>query len=46
MNLQTNTKSPLIVPLRHGSEIFYPESDGEPVAETDTHRSLLAELIN
>ncbi len=25
--------------------IFYPESDGEPMAETDTHRKLMMELI-
>jgi len=26
-------------------EIYYPESDGEPMAETDLHRDLMAELI-
>ena len=44
MNVQTNTKSPLTVPPRRGSEIFYPESDGEPMAETDIHASLLIDL--
>jgi Uma2 family endonuclease len=27
-------------------EIYYPESDGEPMAETDVHRDLMAELIS
>lgn len=27
------------------TEIYYPESDGQPMAETDTHRNLMAELI-
>ena len=27
------------------SEIYYPESDGEPIAETDFHRILINELI-
>ena len=27
------------------SEIYYPETDGEPVAETDKHRNLLFELV-
>lgn len=26
-------------------EIYYPESDGEPMAETDVHRNLMVELI-
>ena len=25
--------------------IFYPETDGKPMAETDLHRALMAELI-
>ncbi|MCY7345094.1 MAG: Uma2 family endonuclease [Pyrinomonadaceae bacterium] len=44
MNVQTNIKSPSTVPLRRGSEIFYPESDGEPMAETDFHAKLLTDL--
>ena len=28
-----------------GAEVFYPESDGQPVAETDVHRTLMFELI-
>lgn len=27
-------------------EIYYPESDGEPMAETDLHRNLMTELIS
>jgi hypothetical protein len=27
-------------------EICYPESDGEPMAETDIHRNLMTELIS
>jgi Uma2 family endonuclease len=27
-------------------EIFYPETDGEPMAETDKHRNLIVELID
>ncbi len=27
-------------------EIYYPESDGEPMAETDLHRNLMVELIS
>ncbi len=27
------------------AEVFYPESDGQPVAETDIHRKLMFELI-
>ena len=26
-------------------EIFYPETDGKPMAETDTHRDLMIDLI-
>ena len=26
-------------------EVFYPESDGKPMAETDIHRDLLMELV-
>ena len=44
MNVQANTKSPATVPPRRGSEIFYPESDGEPMAETDFHAKLLTDL--
>ncbi len=46
MNLQTNIKSPATRPPLRGSEIFYPESDGEPMAETDFHAKLLIYLRN
>jgi len=45
-NLRTNTQ------VRQKSfgftddEIFYPETDGEPMAETDKHRKLIFELID
>ena len=35
----TPTQSPAV------AEVFYPESDGQPVAETDVHRTLMFELI-
>ncbi len=35
----TPTQSPAV------AEVFYPESDGQPVAETDVHRDLMFELI-
>ena len=44
MNVQANTKSLLIRPPSRGNEIFYPESDGEPMAETDFHAKLLTNL--
>ena len=44
MNLQTNTNFPATRPPSRGSEIFYPESDGEPMAETDFHAKLLTNL--
>lgn len=45
MNLHTKTNA-LAVPLQNrGDEIFYPESDGNPIAETDTHRELIQEII-
>ena len=44
MNVQANTKSPSIRPPSRGNEIFYPESDGEPMAETDFHAKLLTNL--
>ena len=40
-NLQTKTY-PLLVKEQ---ETFYPESDGNPMAETDKHRNLISELI-
>lgn len=44
-NLNTNlqiTRRPLTF---EGEEIFYPETDGKPMAETDKHRDLMVELI-
>ena len=35
----TPTQSPAV------AEIFYPESDGQPMAETDVHRDLMVDLI-
>ena len=43
-NLRTNlqrTKTPLAFA---DGEVFYPETDGEPMAETDKHRKLLIQL--
>ena len=40
-NLQI-TARPLIF---EGEEVFYPETDGKPMAETDKHRDLMVELI-
>ena len=44
MNLQVKEKSALIPPPTGSEEIFYPDSDGEPIAETDTHLNLLIYL--
>ncbi len=44
MNGQANAKSPMTLPPRRGSEIFYPESDEGPTAETDFHAKLLTDL--
>ena len=35
----TPTQSPAV------AEVFYPESDGQPMAETDVHRDLMIDLI-
>ena len=35
----TPTQSPAV------AEVFYPESDGQPMAETDVHRDLMVDLI-
>lgn len=35
-----------IKPRRQANEIFYPETDGKPMAETDLHRNLMVRLIN
>lgn len=44
MNLQTRTTSKNPLPPHRGNEIFYPESDGKPMAETDIHAKLLTYL--
>lgn len=35
-----------IKPRRRADEIYYPETDGKPMAETDLHRKLMVRLIN
>ena len=45
MNLRTNMQTSKTNYTFGNKEIFYPESDGEPVAETDKHRDLLFELV-
>lgn len=44
MNLQVKENLNPIPPQTGGEEIFYPESDGEPMAETDIHANLLMDL--
>lgn len=44
-NLTTNLKTASKPLTFEGEEIFYPESDGKPIAETDKHRDLMVELI-
>ncbi len=46
MNLQIKENLPAIPPSTGGEEIFYPESDGEPMAETDIHRKLILYLTS
>ena len=33
------------IPLKH-DDVYYPESDGEPMAETELHREVMTDLIN
>jgi Uma2 family endonuclease len=33
------------IPLKH-DDVYYPESDGQPMAETDLHREVMTDLIN
>jgi Uma2 family endonuclease len=43
---ERNEISQLSLPKKNGGhEIFYPESDGKPMAETDVHRKLMSSLI-
>ena len=44
-NLQTNTQSTQKSFGFTDGEVYYPESDGKPMAETDKHRDLMVELI-
>ena len=46
MNLQTQKTNHRPLLSRRNNEIFYPESDGKPMAETDIHRKLLLYLTN
>ncbi len=39
------TTTPTLPPAPDAARVFYPESDGQPVAETDVHRTLMFELI-
>lgn len=34
-----------VIPLKH-DDVYYPESDGEPMAETELHRVVMTDLIN
>jgi hypothetical protein len=45
MDIQLKSNTLTISPKSRGGEIFYPESDGEPIAETDFHENLLKELL-
>jgi Uma2 family endonuclease len=44
MDIQLKSNTLTIPPKSRGSEVFYPESDGEPMAETDFHANLLMNL--
>ena len=39
------TTTPTLPPAPAAADVCYPESDGQPVAETDVHRTLMFELI-
>ena len=39
------TTTPTLPPAPAAADVYYPESDGQPVAETDVHRTLMFELI-
>jgi Uma2 family endonuclease len=45
MNLQIKENALPAVMYSFDGEIYYPESDGEPMAETDIHRNLINALI-
>ena len=44
MDIQLKSNTLTIPPQSRGSDIFYPDSDGEPKAETDFHANLLMNL--
>lgn len=44
-NLNINPKTSVWNKSFSDEEIFYPETDGKPMAETDKHRNLMVELI-
>jgi Uma2 family endonuclease len=35
-----------VVPLQYEDDIFYPESDGQPMGESDLHRAEMSDLID
>jgi len=35
-----------VVPLQYEDDIFYPESDGQPMGESDLHRTEMSDLID
>ena len=35
----------MVTPTHSPAAVFYPESDGQPMAETDVHRDLMIDLI-
>ncbi len=39
------TTTPTLPPASAAADVYYPESDGQPVAETDVHRQLMFESI-
>ena len=45
MNSLSEINEPLAAIDFWGNEIYYPDSDGQPMAETDFHRNLILELI-
>ncbi len=47
MDIQYKTETLTVPPPNlRGSDVFYPESDGEPMGETDTHRKLILHLTS
>lgn len=44
-NVKTNSQAVKKSLILTDGEVFYPETDGEPMAETDKHRDLILELI-